>query len=240
MLLSLVLAWASCTSDRTPTQISSQAAEQVQGKSADSPAGKINIKALPRPGTWMNAPKDFKILLEDSFSITASAKTDIYNDAESGARTATAPMLVFPADDTFVLTAAVTVDFKQEYDGGFLIVYSDPDHWAKLLFEKSHYGTFSVCSNVTNVNPDDSVNTDAPGKEVFLRLTRAKDIFGFYYSFDGKKWAYIRYFKFPLKGPVNVGFASQSPSGEQCTTVFSKVSYSPKAVKDFWTGEPIP
>ena len=186
----------------------------------------------------MNAPKDFKILSEDSISITASTKTDLYKDVESGAHTATAPMLLFPAEDTFVLTTAVTVDFKQEYDGGFLVVYSDPDHWVKLLFEKSHYGTFSVCSNVTNVNPDDSVNTDVPGKEVFLRLTRAKDVFGFYYSIDGKKWAYIRYFRFPVKGQLHVGFASQSPAGEQCATVFSKIRYSPKAVGDFWTGAP--
>jgi uncharacterized protein len=238
MLLPLILAGASCAPDRTPMQPSSQSSGQAQGKPAAFLTGKVEIKALPGPGAWMNAPKDFKILSEDSFSITASTKTDLYNDVESGVHTATAPMLLFPAEDTFVLTTAVTVDFKQEYDGGFLVVYSDPDHWVKLLFEKSHYGTFSVCSNVTNVNPDDSVNTDVPRKEVFLRLTRAKDVFGFYYSIDGKKWAYIRYFRFPVKGPLHVGFASQSPAGEQCTTVFSKIRYSPKVVGDFWTGEP--
>jgi regulation of enolase protein 1 (concanavalin A-like superfamily) len=238
MLLPLILAVASCAPDRLTTQPPSQAPGQIQGKPAVSSTGKIEIKALPSPCAWMNAPKDFKILSEDSFSIMAPAKTDLYNDADSGSHTATAPMLLFPAEDTFVLTTAVAVDFKQEYDGGFLVVYSDPDHWVKLLFEKSHYGTFSVCSNVTNVNPDDSVNTDVPGKEVFLRLTRAKDVFGFYYSIDGKKWAYIRYFRFPLKGPLHVGFASQSPAGEQCATVFSKIRYSPKAVGDFWTGEP--
>src|SRR5262245_17816797 len=188
MLLPLGLALASCAQDRIPTRGTSRAPGQVQGKPADSLTGKIDIKALPSPCAWMNAPKDFKILSEDSISITASTKTDLYNDADSGVHMATAPMLLFPAEDTFVLTTAVTVDFKQEYDGGFLVVYSDPDHWVKLLFEKSHYGTFSVCSNVTNVNPDDSVNTDVPNKEVFLRLTRAKDVFGFYYSIDGKKW----------------------------------------------------
>jgi uncharacterized protein len=215
-----------------------QALGQVQDKSADSSAEKIVVKALPRPGAWMNTPKNFKILSEDSFSITASKGTDFYNNLADGAHTGTAPMLLFPTEDTFVLTTAVNVDFKQEYDGGFLIVYSDPQHWMKLLFEKSHYGPFSVCSNVTNVNSDGSVNADVPGKEVFLRLTRAKDVFGFYYSLDGKKWIYIRYFRFPVKGPLKVGFASQSPLGEQCTTVFSKVRYSPNEVADFWTGEP--
>jgi regulation of enolase protein 1 (concanavalin A-like superfamily) len=237
MLLPLILVGASSAPDRTPAQPPSQAPGQVQGKPV-SLTGKIDIKALPGPGAWMNTPKEFKILSEDSFSITAPTKTDLYNDLGTGAHTATAPMLLFPAEDTFVLTTAVTVDFKQEYDGGFLVVYSDPDHWVKLLFEKSHFGTFSVCSNVTNVNSDGSVNADVSGKEVFLRLTRAKDVFGFYYSIDGKKWAYIRYFRFPLKGQVYLGFASQSPTGEQCETVFSKIRYSPKPVVDFWTGEP--
>src|SRR5262245_43815261 len=113
MLLPLVLSWASCA-DRAPTEVLSQAPGQGQGKPAGSSAGKIDIKALPRPCTWMNAPKDFKILSEDSFSITASAKTDLYNDVDSGVHTSTAPMLLFPAEDTFVLTTAVSVDFKQE------------------------------------------------------------------------------------------------------------------------------
>src|SRR5262249_1797395 len=138
ILLTLILAGASCAPVRPPTQLLSQPLGQAQGKPATSLTGKIEMKALPSPCAWMNAPKDFKILSEDSFSITASAKTDLYKDVDSGVPTATAPMLLFPAEDTFVLTTVVTVDFKQEYDGGFLVVYSDPDHWVKLLFEKSH------------------------------------------------------------------------------------------------------
>jgi regulation of enolase protein 1 (concanavalin A-like superfamily) len=63
-------------------------------------------------------------------------------------------------------------------------------------------------------------------------------VFGLYYSFDGTKWTYIRYFRFAVPGPLKVGFAAQSPTGEQCTAVFSKIRYSSKAVRDFWTGEP--
>jgi uncharacterized protein len=226
LLLPLILGCVTCALGQSPSA------------PTDRSAGTVEIKALPRPGVWMNAPKDFKKLSDDSFSITASKGTDFYNNAAEGVRVATAPMLLFPADETFVLTTALSVDFKQEFDGGFLVVYSDPDHWVKLLFEKSHYGPFSIGSAVTNGSTDDSVNSDVPGKEVFLRVTRAKDVFVLYYSLDGKKWAYIRYFKFPVTGPLKVGFASQSPTGEQCATVFSKIHYSPRAVRDFWTGEP--
>jgi len=237
-LLILSMAWPSCALAQAAAQAPSTAPGQAPGTGATHSAGTVDIEALPRPASWMNVPKDFRRLAEDSFSITASKETDLYNNADSGLHVATAPMLLFPADDTFVLTTAVTVDFEREYDGGFLVVYSDPDHWVKLLFEQSHYGPFSVCSGVTNVGTDDSVHADVPGKVVFLRVTRARDLFGLYYSLDGQKWFYIRYFRFPVEGPLKVGFAAQSPAGERSTAVFSKIRYSPKAVGDFWTGEP--
>jgi regulation of enolase protein 1 (concanavalin A-like superfamily) len=188
--------------------------------------------------SWINKQKDYRILSDDSVSITASKETDLFNDAESGSVAGNAPMLAFTPDDAFVLTAKATPDFKSEFDGGFLVVYVDQTHWAKLLFEKSHYGPFSVGSSVTNTYSDDSVNADIPGKEVYLRVTKSKEVFAFYYSLDGVKWRYIRFFRFPSKGQLRIGFASQSPSGDQCTTVFSKIVYVPKASRDFWTGEP--
>jgi uncharacterized protein len=121
-------------------------------------------------------------------SITASKETDLFNDAESGSVTGKATILAFAPDDAFVLTAKVTPDFKSEIDGGFLVVYVDQTHWAKLLFEKSHYGPFSVSSSVTNTHSDDSVNADIPGKDVYLRVTKSKEVFIFYYSLDGAKW----------------------------------------------------
>ena len=238
MLLPLVLASAPRAPGHASTHAPSQVAGDAQSKPAEPSAAAVEIASLPRPASWMNAPKEFKRLSSDSFSITAGKGTDIFNDIASGRPTATAPMLVFPADENFVLTAAVKVDFKAEFDGGFLVVYSDPDHWMKLLFEKGHYGTNSVGSTVTDVDSDGSANSDVAGDEVYLRLWRAKDVYGLYYSLDGKKWIYIRYFRFRASGPLKVGFGSQAPLGEQCTTVFSKIRYSTGPVRDYWTGEP--
>jgi regulation of enolase protein 1 (concanavalin A-like superfamily) len=198
----------------------------------------IKIKAVPHFFSWINQQKDYRILSDDSVSITASKETDLFNDAEGGSVAGNAPILAFTPDDAFVLTAKATPDFKRVFDGGFLVVYVDQTHWAKLLFEKSHYGSFSVGSSVTNTYSDDSVNADIPGKDVYLRVTKSKDVFAFYYSLDGVTWRYIRLFSFPSKGQLRMGFASQSPSGDQCTTVFSKIVYVPRASRDFWTGEP--
>jgi hypothetical protein len=44
----------------------------------------VLLKILPRPCEWINTAKDFKGLAEDAISITASEKTDLYNDLERG------------------------------------------------------------------------------------------------------------------------------------------------------------
>jgi uncharacterized protein len=91
---------------------------------------------------------------------------------------------------------------------------------------------------VTNTHSDDSANADIPGKEVYLRATKSKKVFTFYYPLDGVKWRCIRFFRLPSKGHLRIGLASQSPSGDEYTTVFSRIVYVPKASGDFWTGEP--
>jgi hypothetical protein len=80
----------------------------------------IKIKAVPHFFSWINKQKDYRILSDDSVSITAPKKTDLFNDAGGGSVASNAPMLAFTPDDAFVLTAKATPDFNSEYDGGFL------------------------------------------------------------------------------------------------------------------------
>ncbi|WLT33555.1 DUF1349 domain-containing protein [Geothrix sp. PMB-07] len=200
------------------------------------PAATVTLKALPRPLSWRNQPKAFQVIGDDGLAITAATGTDLY--PSDGKLNATAPMLLFPADESFVLTVQVKVDFRKEFDGGFLVAWADDQHWTKLLFEKSHYGPSSVCSAVTKGEVDDCVNGDIAGNTVWLRVTRNGDEMAFYDSLDGKSWTYVRLFKFPSKGPLRLGFASQAPVSDQCRTVFSHISYKPKPPAEFWSGEP--
>jgi len=197
----------------------------------------VHLRTIPFPCTFVNAPKEFKLLSGNALSILASGGSDLYNDCGGTTKSASAPMLLFEPDTQFVLTTALTVDFKHEFDGGFLVVYEDEDHWAKLLFEQSHMGPLSVCSAVTNGFSDDTVNTDVPVKKVWFRIARVEHKFYFYLSQDGSRWTYIRYFRSPFQGKAKIGFASQSPDGKQCKATFSQIHYSPRAPKDLWTGE---
>jgi regulation of enolase protein 1 (concanavalin A-like superfamily) len=197
----------------------------------------VRLEALPRPGSWMNAPQAFERPSANALSITAASGTDLYADNGTEAITTNAPMLLFTADDDFTLTARLATDFASQFDGGFLVLYASPHHWAKLLFEKSHYGPLSVCSAVTQGISDDTVNGEVAERVIWLRIAKTGRSAVFYASSDGKAWRYQRYFRFDGPGPVSLGFGAQSPLGPQSTTVFSEIHYVPKAPADFWTGE---
>ena len=201
------------------------------------PPGAVTLKAIPYPCTWVNQPKEFTLLPGNAFSIVAADGADLYNDCSGNRKVASVPMLLFQPDADFVLTAAVTAEFKHEFDGAILLIWEDEDHWSRILFEKSHRGPLSVCSAVTSTLSDDSMNVDVKAKKVWLRIARVGQKIYFYLSQDGKQWNYIRYFRSPAQSQARVGFAAQSPEGRQCKATFSQISYSPRAPRDMWTGE---
>lgn len=196
----------------------------------------VIIDAIPNTMEWINSPKAFEINSNNSISITANEKTDFYHYAGGGYNSSTAPILMFKADDEFVLTAAVEVDFNNNYDGGFLMVYDDTSHYAKLLFEQNHKKEMIYCSCVTNEVADDNIHGTIKKNKVFFRIAKADDVIIFYTSVDGQIWDYVRIFPFVVKNNLKIGFASQSPEGKECTATFSEIEYSPNRVTDFWTG----
>jgi regulation of enolase protein 1 (concanavalin A-like superfamily) len=212
--------------------------------SADTPAATdramaepVRLATLPQPGTWLNAPQAFERLSDDAIQITAGTGTDLYADNAAAAVTATAPMLLFPVEGDFVLTARLSSGLDTEYDGAFLVLYENPRHWAKLLLEKSHYGPYSACSAVTDTYSDDTVNHEVGEKFVWFRVARQGQSAVFYSSLDGELWRYQRYFRFAGAGALKVGFGAQAPVGPQSTAAFSEIRFISKAPADFWTGK---
>lgn len=202
----------------------------------NQPTKAVKIDAIPHDLVWTASPKSFEVTGENSITITASAKTDYYHFANGEFSSSSAPLLLFEADDEFVLTAAVEVGFKEKFDGGFLMVYDDTNHYAKLLFEYSNDKDMIYASCVTNGVGDDNVHRKMDTNKVYFRIGKQGKVVVFYVSEDGKNWSYVRVFRFESENPLKLGFASQSPMGEQCTSIFTEINYSPKTFTDFWTG----
>ncbi|NSL87411.1 DUF1349 domain-containing protein [Chitinophaga solisilvae] len=202
---------------------------------AATPADSIQVKGIPHSFSWINTPKSFQVT-DNALTITGAKGSDFFNYPGGNYNVATAPILAFTPDKDFILTVKVKVDFRKEYDGGAIYLMADSTQWLKFLFEFTGDKKMLVCSSVTNTYTDGSNNAFAPTNEVYLRLSKSGNMYGFFYSFDGKAWESARMVNFQPKGPCRLGFSSQSPLGESCTSTFSEISYIPRAYKSNKTG----
>ncbi|MGO4595069.1 DUF1349 domain-containing protein [Leifsonia sp. 2TAF2] len=195
------------------------------------------IENLP-PLTWTNGEGVAEWPTPDRLILTAAAGTDWTNDALGGPQQHAATSLGFVPTQDFTLSARVRVHPpRSTFDAAVLAVWGDKDHWAKLCFEFSPQGQAMVVSVVTNGYSDDCNSTIVTADHVFLRLAKLGSGWAFHSSADGRTWDFVRVFRVPFDGPVNVGFLAQAPMGDTCVAEFDTIEYSTTVPADLRNGE---
>jgi uncharacterized protein len=195
----------------------------------------VNIPALPRALHWLNQPQSWAVSSQDKLTITAAAKTDWFIDPQSEVNVSNAPALLFSASTPCLLSAQVTVDHLATYDAGVLMVYENPLAWAKLCFELSPQGLSTIVSVVTKGVSDDCNAFRVKGL-VYLRLAKLEKAYAFHVSENGSEWSLIRYFKLEDGPNPQLGFLSQSPTGEGCIASFSEIRFEEKLLTNIRSG----
>jgi regulation of enolase protein 1 (concanavalin A-like superfamily) len=193
------------------------------------------IDGVPGPLIWQNPPASWKIDNGQTLSITAGKQTDWFVSPMDGIRRDNSPRLLFKPAEDFVLSAKLTVDFRSQWDGGALVLYANNQLWAKFVYEMTIDKRPTIVSVVTRDRSDDNNSIALSGQSVYLKVAKAGQAIFFYASEDGQNWTIIRSFTLGATPDLRVGFSSQSPIGDGCTTVFSQVQYLPKKV-DLWSG----
>lgn len=198
-------------------------------------AGRLN--ALPSALTLDNP--GMAEVSGDRLILTAPKGSDLYTAADGGHGTLTAPRVTFPAEGDFIFSAKMDAPFAANYDGPGLVLWNGDDYWAKLLFERIDEKHSVVSSSFATPVSDNSYHTRLPGDvhTVWLKIVRAGRSVYFYTSLDGKDWQILRDFAVDPAKPLQVGFLSQSPLGEQFTATFSDIRFESKTFKNYWQGE---
>lgn len=195
----------------------------------------ISIPTIPYPLAWQ-APALGAAFTGDKLSITAGPKTDLFTDPRGLLTLANTPRLMFNPQGDFMLSATVTVPFASTYDAGVLLAHVDETHWGKLCFEYSPQNEPMIVSVVTKGDSDDCNSVVIAGNTVHLRLTRIGSAFVFHYSTDKRFWHFVRYFNLGIAGEA-IGFSSQSPTGEGCTSTFEDIRFEVRVPTDLRNGE---
>jgi len=166
----------------------------------------------------------------------AGPTTDLFTDPMGRKRIENAPMLLFPVAGDFMLHAEVNVDFASTFDAGVLLLWQDPDHWAKLCFEFSPQAKPMVVSVVTREFSDDCNSVAIDSRRVHLRIARRGAGCAFHYSEDGSYWHMVRAFRLVDK-PLKAGFLVQSPRGQGCRVEFRQIRFLKQTLADIRSGE---
>jgi regulation of enolase protein 1 (concanavalin A-like superfamily) len=196
----------------------------------------VTIPALPAPLRWRSAPEDCAFA-DDTLTIRAGQKTDWFLNPSGGSAVMNAPALLMPVTAPAMLTARVTVDAKATFDAGVLTAYGTDDVWGKLCFERSPQGQLMIVSVITRGTSDDANSVPIDGNTIYLRLSLLDSAYAFHYSHDGKLWNLVRHFGLGGQPNMQIGFLSQSPTGEGCTVRFSEIAYQPHKLGDLRSGE---
>ena len=188
------------------------------------------------PFRWAN-PSSYICLPEGGIRITAPARTDYFRDPDGSMVADSAPYLYLDVSGDFVLKARVRHPFRFVYDSTTLMVRKDAEHWGKLCFEGSDFGTHAIVSVVTNGVSDDANGVNYTWPEVWLQIVRKGGVFGLHYGPDGEHWNMTRYFGLPVGPTIQVGMVAQCPLGEGSEMDFLHFSIDAVSVKDVRAGK---
>jgi regulation of enolase protein 1 (concanavalin A-like superfamily) len=185
---------------------------------------------------WQGTPQNWSLDAGNNLSITAGAKTDWFLDPGGSVNVLNAPALLAKVQQPCMLKALVTSNAASMFDAAVLTVYQSDDQWAKLCFELSPQGQLMIVSVVTKGTSDDCNSIPINGKSVYLRLSVLEKAYAFHYSLDAKMWNMVRYFTLGERSNLEIGFLSQSPTGEACTATFSEIELVPEPLRDIRSG----
>jgi uncharacterized protein len=200
------------------------------------PSVTLSMKGIPGHLLWKNSPETWNTG-EQGLTIVAARNTDWFISPLDGKATMNGPVLLFEPAADFILSAHVRVDFRQQWDAGFLMVYLNDRTWAKLAIEMSAYQEPTIVSLVTRGVSDDCNSTALPENSAYLRVARSGQAVFFYWSSDGRSWRLVRSFTLGARGRLRAGFAAQAPVGDRGTAVFSDIKYEPRKLADVFKGE---
>lgn len=168
---------------------------------------------------WERLPR-WEPLPGGGIRVAVPPDTDYFRDPAGEKVRGNGPYLWRRATGDFVARLKLRPTFAGMYDAGGILVRQNEEHWAKLCYERTSFGTTAAISVVTRGLSDDANGVDLETPELWLQLCRAGDTFGMQYARDGETWRKVRRFHLPLGPAVQVGLLAQSPKAAGTTVDF--------------------
>ena len=194
----------------------------------------VTVPPLPAPLSWDVAPASWQ--LDDTLTIAAPPRTDLFRDPAGSEPQTAAPRLLGPVEGDFQLSARVTCTFDGAFDAGALLLWADEARWVKLALEVSPDGDPGVVSVVTDGLSDDANAFAVSGDAAWLRISRLGPSCALHARHDDERWRFVRHFPLASTSSLRAGFLAQSPAGEGATARFETIAFTPERLADLRSG----
>ncbi|BFT73625.1 HAD-IA family hydrolase [Paenibacillus sp. P36] len=170
--------------------------------------------------SWLNKPEQWGFTDDGGLIVTAPPGADYFCDPAGKHICASAPFLYTSVQQSFEMTTQLTVEMKNKYDSGCLMLLVDENNWCKLCFEYN-----GKVPTIVSVVTKDGISDDCNSEIVhvanpYLRIRKEDDCVSFFYSQDGEEWTLVRYFGMRTPSECKAGLVAQSPQGTGSTTHF--------------------
>jgi regulation of enolase protein 1 (concanavalin A-like superfamily) len=187
------------------------------------------------PFQWTHASA-YTCLPGGGIRITAPAQCDYFQDPAGALSNDSAPYLHLNVTGDFVAQALVSHPFRFTYDAAALMVRQDANHWAKLCFEATDFGTHAIVSVVARGVSDDANGVNYHWPRVWLQVVRKGSLFALHYAPDGEQWHMARFFRLDVPQIVQVGMVAQCPIGAGTEIDFLHFGLEQRTVTDMRAG----
>ncbi|GAF66922.1 hypothetical protein BTS2_3828 [Bacillus sp. TS-2] len=191
---------------------------------------------------WLNEGKH--TFTGDKMVIIAPPKSDFAYDNEMTSESGelpqslnNAPYFYTEVEGDFVMSAKVSLTFKDTYDASAIMIHQNEECWAKACFEKTDFNKHAVVSVVRNKMTDDANGNNIERDTVWLQVVRVGRSFSFHYSLDGEIYEMMRVFNLPVTETIKVGLVAQAPIGNGGERYFSEFKLEKKTVKNIRLGQ---
>lgn len=171
---------------------------------------------------WFNEPNAWKIIDEDSFSMSVTPQTDYWRMTHYGFTVDDGPFFYKTLGGEFEMGVKITGQYRSRYDQMGLMVRIDEQTWIKTGIEFVNE-KMNLSAVVTIGKSDWSIiEMDDKPESVWLKIIRRLDSMSIYYSLDGKDYTMMRLAPFPDNKPIMAGITAASPDGDGFDALFEE------------------
>ena len=169
--------------------------------------------------------------------VAAGPRTDLFIDPGTGDATLSAVRVIgAPGDGDFQLSVRVDVAFGATYDAGALVSGATKRRGRSCCWSTRPSTSRWSCPCVCHGRSDDANHVVVERSEIWLRISRIGDAYGFHSSFDGQRWELVRHLTIGPSAGDRVGLLVQSPIGDGCDAVFHDLAFTRTRLADLRSG----